>query len=102
MIDDLFAFAQMDLINYYTLYDFFEYLTNETEYLPWRAAFKGFESITKRFKDDDLVQNFIFKILDVVRSKMEFENSFDSVMDVYKRNLFLKMLCKYKHKDCHN
>lgn len=85
MIDDLFTFAYMDLIDYKKVFHFLEYLTKETEYLPWRSTFKGFDIISKRLKDNERkrFQKFLFKILDGVYHKVKFKGA--HILELYKR-----------------
>ncbi|XP_065359942.1 membrane alanyl aminopeptidase-like [Calliphora vicina] len=102
LIDDLFSFANIGLVSYNKVFYFMEYLAKETEYLPWRAAFKGFNSICKRFSAEQHKHFtvFLFKLLDLVYGKLGFESNNDSVLDVYKRNHIIQWLCKYHHHDC--
>ncbi|TMW48641.1 hypothetical protein DOY81_006271, partial [Sarcophaga bullata] len=102
LIDDLFAFAQTGLRNYDEVLQFMEYLATETEYLPWQAAFKGFEFLTKHFNvvHHDKFKHYLYDIMAKVYEKLGFENSNVTILDIYNRNQVITWLCKYDHEDC--
>lgn len=102
MVDDLLTFARAGLRGYDEVLSFLEYLSNETEYLPWQAAFKGFDILYQRLTlaQHNKFKDYLFEILDNVYKKLGFANSNDSVLDVYNRNKVISWLCKYHHEDC--
>ncbi|XP_065372511.1 uncharacterized protein LOC135964254 [Calliphora vicina] len=104
MVDDLLTFARAGLRGYDEVLNFLEYLANETEYLPWQAAFKGFDTLYQRLTlaQHDKFGDYLFVILDKVYTKLGFENHNDTVLDVYNRNKVISWLCKYHHEDCNN
>ncbi|KAM7364532.1 uncharacterized protein ACRADG_000990 [Cochliomyia hominivorax] len=102
MVDDLLAFARVGLRGYDEVFDFLEYLATETEYLPWQAAFKGFDILYQRLTvaQHDKFSEYLFEIIEKVYQKLGFENPNDTVLDVYNRNKVIQWLCRYNHKEC--
>ncbi|XP_037943906.1 membrane alanyl aminopeptidase-like [Teleopsis dalmanni] len=102
LVDDLFNFARNGSVSYNRVFEFVEYLAFETEYLPWYAAFSGFEHVTKRLplKRQKDFGDFLEKIAKAVYEKLYFENNNDTVLDVYNRNKVINWVCKYRISDC--
>lgn len=102
IIDDLFAYSRNGLRGYDEVFDFIEYLDTEVEYLPWQAAFKGFDTLYYRLTlaQHDKFKDFLFELLDKVYKKLGFENPKDTVLDIYNRNKVINWLCKYHYDDC--
>lgn len=105
IIDDLFTFARAGMKDYDELLEFMEYMATEVEYLPWQAAFKGFDYIAQRLTlaQHHKFQEYLYEILNKVYEKLGFEElELDSVLDIYNRNKLISWLCKYHHKDCND
>ncbi|PIO73861.1 peptidase family M1, partial [Teladorsagia circumcincta] len=58
IISDAFAAALVGRIDYKTVLDLIRYLKDETEYIPWSAAFTGFEELRKHIGNAPQVKNF--------------------------------------------
>lgn len=104
VIDDLFTFGSLGLRGYDEIFEFMEYLNEETEYLPWYAAFKGINTVYQRlnFEQHKEFAPFLYELLDKVYRKLGFEKSDVSVLDIYNRNKVISWLCRYHHEDCNN
>lgn len=104
IIDDLFAFGQAGLKEYDEIFEFMEYLATETEYSPWYAAFKGFNTIYARMTLEQHKEFAVFlhEILEKVYQKLGFENSNVTILDIYNRNRIINWLCRYHHEDCNS
>ncbi|XP_061386751.1 membrane alanyl aminopeptidase-like [Musca vetustissima] len=102
LLDDLFTYARLEIMNYGEVFKFIEYLSGETEYLPWQPAFKAFDLISPRLTLEQHKQfgEFLFDIMSGVYKKLGFENPGDRVLDVYNRNKVISWLCRYHHEDC--
>ena len=48
VIDDLFKLARADEIEFDLVFRAANYLANETDYIPWKAAFNSFDYINRR------------------------------------------------------
>ena len=104
VIDDLFTYGSMGLRGYDEIFEFMEYLKEETEYLPWFAAFKGINTVYQRmtFEEHKEFAPFLYELLDKVYKKLGFEKSDVTVLDIYNRNKVISWLCRYHHEDCNN
>ncbi|XP_030573301.1 membrane alanyl aminopeptidase-like [Drosophila novamexicana] len=105
IIDDLFNFALAGLIDYVEVFEFMEYMSTETEYIPWYAAYVGMERIAKRLTPQQLpnFNNYLSDIAVTVLDKLGVGwNSGDKVLDVYNRNMQVAWLCKYQNPNCTN
>lgn len=67
MINDALTFARADLLTYEKALQLVRYLKNETDYVPWTAAFSSFSFILGRFKPDE---RHIFEVC--IRLEFEF------------------------------
>ncbi|XP_073820302.1 membrane alanyl aminopeptidase-like [Musca autumnalis] len=102
LVDDLFTYGRIGLMGYDEVFKFMEYLSRELEYLPWQPAFKAFEMLSTRMTlmQHEQFGTFLFDILSGVYKKLGFENSKDTILDVYNRNKVITWLCRYHHEDC--
>ncbi|XP_037943910.1 membrane alanyl aminopeptidase-like [Teleopsis dalmanni] len=102
LVDDLFNFARNGSVSYDRVIQFMEYLAFETEYLPWYAAFSGFEHVAKRLplKRQKDFGDFLKEITEAVYKKLGFVNKDNTILDVYNRNKVINWVCKYGIEDC--
>ncbi|XP_032593612.2 membrane alanyl aminopeptidase-like [Drosophila grimshawi] len=104
-IDDLFNFASIGSIDYVEVFQFMEYMSIETDYIPWYAAFLGMTRVAKRLTPEQLpnFNKYLSDITDAVYKKLGVSwSSKDKVLDVYNRNKQVAWLCKYQSEDCNN
>lgn len=59
IVDDSLNLARGNQLSYEQALHTIQYLKNETEYVPWYAAFSNFDFILNRFKNDE---STIFKV----------------------------------------
>ncbi|KAH8311141.1 hypothetical protein KR044_004564, partial [Drosophila immigrans] len=105
IIDDLFNFAHSGIIDYADVFEFLEYLRTETEYIPWYAAYHGMERIVRRLSPQQLphFEKYLRNITSIVFNELTTKSSkYDSVLDVYNRDLQVSWLSKYQNSDCNN
>ncbi|XP_017873372.1 PREDICTED: membrane alanyl aminopeptidase [Drosophila arizonae] len=103
IIDDLFNLALIGLNNYAEVFEFMEYMSTETEYIPWYAAYVGMDKVAMRLTPDQLpnFKKYLIDITDGVYAKLGVRwASNDTVLDVYNRNKMVSWLCKYHHFKC--
>ncbi|EDV92816.1 membrane alanyl aminopeptidase [Drosophila grimshawi] len=105
LVDDLFNFAHADMIDYVDVLKFMEYMSTETDYIPWYAAYEGLTRVSKRLTPQQLpnFNKYLSDITAAVYNKLGVSwSSNDKVLDVYNRNLQVAWLCKYQSEDCNN
>lgn len=59
IVDDVLNLARFSYSNYQTAILIVDYLQNEIDYIPWKAAFNNFDYILARFKPDE---ELLFKV----------------------------------------
>lgn len=77
IIDDALNIASASLLSYDKALDIVTYLQNETEYAPWKAAFRNFEIILSRFKTNEaniFEVNWVFVYVLELFSKIEMKS----------------------------
>ncbi|KAH8312882.1 hypothetical protein KR044_013460, partial [Drosophila immigrans] len=105
IINDLFNFAHAGMIDYADVFEFLEYLSGETRYIPWYAAYHGMERVIRRLTPQQLphFEKYLGNITNLYMSLRGTKSSkYDSVLDVYNRDLQVSWLCKYQNADCNN
>ncbi|XP_012252261.2 uncharacterized protein LOC105683883 [Athalia rosae] len=104
IVDDLLNLARAGYVDYETALDGLQFLTNEFEYLPWKAAFNALEYLNRRFAGysvESLYENYILAILDKVYDYVGFvEQAEDSRLKILLRNDVLSWTCKLGHTNC--
>lgn len=104
IVDDLFNLARAGQISYNLTLEVIEYLETETNYIPWTAAFNGFNFLTIRLGNDttdfnSYIQDLTWKAYD----KLGFvEGTNDRALDIYLRTKILSWACRYGSTDCIN
>lgn len=58
LIDDLFNLGDTGHVNYGKILSATQYLEHETNYLPWKAAFRGLFVLENTLKDNDIFDLF--------------------------------------------
>ncbi|XP_034485022.1 membrane alanyl aminopeptidase-like [Drosophila innubila] len=103
LVNDLFNFASVGMIDYAEVFQFLEYLSKEVEYIPWFAAYDGLQDVVRRLTPQQLThfEKYLRDITAAVYSKLGvFWSSEDNVLDVYNRDMQVAWLCKFKNSDC--
>lgn len=102
LIDDLFNFARVGMLDYDKLFEFMEYLQNETEYLPWYAMFSNMPLVAQRLtlQQQKVFVKYLQDIMSKVFKHLGFSGSNDTVLDIYNRNKVVSWACKYHLFEC--
>ncbi|XP_015127586.1 putative aminopeptidase-2 [Diachasma alloeum] len=104
IIDDLLNLARAGYTNYVTALSATEYLTQETNYIPWRAAFNGLSYLTKTFAGREInswYKKHIQKILSPIYEKLSFnEPKPDTHYNKLLRRYVINWACAFDLKDC--
>ncbi|XP_063990680.1 putative aminopeptidase-2 isoform X2 [Diachasmimorpha longicaudata] len=104
IIDDLLNLARAGYTNYVTALSATEYLTQETNYIPWRAAFNGLSYLTKKFTGREInswYKKHIQKILSPIYEKLSFdEPKNDSHYNKLLRRYVVNWACAFDLKEC--
>lgn len=103
IIDDALRIASDSYLSYEKALHIVQYLQNETDYIPWKAAFDNFEFILNRFKSNEarLFEEFVLKLLNRVYEHLGFYGKVnDTSLDILNRLNVLKYACKLGHKQC--
>ncbi|XP_043289822.1 uncharacterized protein [Venturia canescens] len=105
LIDDLLILAQAGQIDYKTALSATQYLINETNYIPWRAAFNGLVYLNGQLKNRgdiyQLYKTHILTILNPIFQKLGFnETASDSHYDKLLRRYVVKWMCDFDEGSC--
>lgn len=101
IIDDALRIASVSYLSYEKALHIVQYLQNETDYIPWKAAFDNFEFILNRFKPTEArtFEEFELKLLNRVYEHLGFYGKAnDTSLDILNRHNILKHACKLGHK----
>lgn len=91
------------MLSYEKALNIVHYLQNETDYIPWTAAFDNFDHILNRFKPNEarIFEEYVLKLLNHVYKYLGFQGKAnDTRLDIYNRINVLKYACKLGHKQC--
>ncbi|KAH8395864.1 hypothetical protein KR215_007997, partial [Drosophila sulfurigaster] len=105
IIDDLFHFSYAGMIDYADVFEFLEFLSTETEYIPWRAAYNGIESVVRRLTPQQLpyFEKYLTNITTLVFSLQGTKSErYEGIFTKYNREMHVKWLCKYQNVNCNN
>lgn len=104
ILDDAFALARSNHIQYNTLLDLMKYVSRETDYVPLYSFFQGVSVVDRLMKTStnyEQFQTFIKNLLSKVYTTLSTdEKDNDSHTDKLNRINVLKWMCDYGHKDC--
>ncbi|XP_036342051.1 aminopeptidase N-like [Rhagoletis pomonella] len=102
LVDDLFNFARVAMLDYDRVFEFMEYLAHETEYLPWNAMFSNLPRVSQRLtvQQHKHLISYLSDIMAKVYKHLGFGRSNDTVLDIYNRNKVISWACMYHLFDC--
>uniref|UniRef100_A0A7G3AWD7 Aminopeptidase N n=1 Tax=Lutzomyia longipalpis TaxID=7200 RepID=A0A7G3AWD7_LUTLO len=104
IVDDLLALAQSDNVPYTTVFDMLQYLLDEQEYVPWRAALTHFEFISKRIPNNHrkLFNNYLKFLIGNTYERLGFlpKSPNDPPLEILHRGLIASWACRVAHKPC--
>ncbi|XP_044004939.1 uncharacterized protein LOC122850036 isoform X2 [Aphidius gifuensis] len=104
IIDDLLNLARANYVDYSVALSATEYLIQETDYIPWRAAFNGFTYLNKVFAGKDiynLYKTHILTSLKPIYKKLgSNEIKGESHVDKILRRYIFNWACEFNDQDC--
>lgn len=97
LIDDLFNFARVAMLDYEDVFHFLGYLVHETDYLPWHTVFSNLPRIAQRLttQQQKNFTRFLTSTMFKVYIPMSFTLTNLTVRDTYNRNNVISWACKY-------
>ncbi|XP_013106936.1 membrane alanyl aminopeptidase [Stomoxys calcitrans] len=102
VVDDLFNLARASVVDYDLALDILQYLSTETHYLPWTAAFNGYNYLVIRLGTD--TSDFAYYIREMTSKTYDLlgfeEKVNDTSLDIYNRAKILSWSCKFGKDDC--
>ncbi|XP_032291603.1 membrane alanyl aminopeptidase [Drosophila virilis] len=105
IINDLFNFAYIGMLDFADIFKFLEYMSGEVDYVPWYAAYEGMARVAKRLPTEHL-SNFGKYLGDITASVQKSLGvslrANDTVLDVYNRNKQVAWLCRYQDQNCNS
>ncbi|XP_046398919.1 aminopeptidase N isoform X2 [Ischnura elegans] len=104
LLDDALNLARAGLLDYGTALSVTRYLSQETEYLPWKAAFSALgyiDSMLVRTGGFEKFKSYMLSLIDNIYKQTGFSDSpRDEQLTVYKRVSVLGWACSLGHEDC--
>lgn len=103
ILDDVFNLARGGLLDYQLVFDILDYLPTETDYIPWFAALRGLNYISRRMAghNSELFGNYVKKTFENLYQHLGFQpKRSDRQTEIYNRVQVLQWLCKYNHEEC--
>ncbi|KAL7288625.1 hypothetical protein TKK_0017359 [Trichogramma kaykai] len=107
LIDDLFNLARAGEIGYDIILSATDYLVNETDYVPWKAALTNLNYLTKRFVGRGFVEqaykDYVINLLEPSFKRLGFfDKKDDKHTDILLRKVVLETLCAFGYEKCIN
>ncbi|KAG8230287.1 hypothetical protein J437_LFUL010190 [Ladona fulva] len=104
LLDDALNLARASLLDYGTALGVTRYLSQETEYLPWKAAFSALgylDSMLIRTGGFEKFKSYMLSLMENIYKHTGFTDSIrDEQLTVYKRVSVLGWACSLGHNDC--
>ncbi|XP_023311613.1 aminopeptidase N-like [Anoplophora glabripennis] len=104
IIDDLFNLARTNKTQYTLALNIASYLSNETSYYPWYAAFNGYDFLLRRVGDSKLGKaissNLLDQLSELYKSVPFSKVNADDQIYTHKQVLALTWACKLGNQDC--
>nr|XP_053651337.1 aminopeptidase N-like isoform X1 [Cherax quadricarinatus] len=104
IIDDAMNLARADQVAYDTALEVYNYLGQETEYVPWATAINNLAYLKDMFSRTGgygALKNYLLDILVPLYNMLGFiDSQSDPLLDQYKRQKALTWACELEHQDC--
>lgn len=105
IIDDLLNLARTGLLDYRTALDGLQYLQQEKNYLPFKAAFKGLDYLTQRFSGNEvnyvLYKKYVLSLIENVYQTLGYvDRKKDDRLTIQLRRELNDLACKFGHEEC--
>jgi aminopeptidase N len=109
IIEDSFHLARAKQLDYQIALSLTEYLFEETEFIPWQAAFRSFSFFDLTLNDASTqteysyFKQYVIYLLTPMYNRLGFNNrQIDSYFTILFRRSVLNLMCQYGHKDAVN
>ncbi|OXU26579.1 hypothetical protein TSAR_012204 [Trichomalopsis sarcophagae] len=107
VIDDLFNLARVGAVEYDLVLSGTQYLAQETNFIPWQAALKGFNYLKKRLTGHPEIYNqfksHVLSLIVPIYQKLGFDDiKGESLLDAHLRELILQWSCTLDSNKCVN
>lgn len=106
LIDDSLNLARAGYIDYDIALNLSKYLTNETNYLPWKSMTSASAYLNQRIEGDaeikKLYNKYALQLVEKAYNEYGFNEDMekDSLLHQLTRELVLSWACRFGHKDC--
>ncbi|XP_025415668.1 aminopeptidase N-like isoform X2 [Sipha flava] len=104
LIDDAMSLSRAGYLSYQTSLDLTKYLYHETEYVPWKSAYRSFtylhQMLIKTAIYDKLKAYVLHLISPMYKITGFADNPRDDQLVIYKRFSLLSCACELGHSDC--
>ena len=104
LMDDALNLARAGILDYPTALKVTEYLTQETNYIPWSSAVTGFvylEDMMKRSSGFGELKHYLLTTLQPLYDRLGFQEvPGETFLDEKLRILMLRVLCRLDHPEC--
>ncbi|XP_011707141.1 PREDICTED: aminopeptidase N-like, partial [Wasmannia auropunctata] len=104
IVDDLLNLGRAGYLDYVTVYDGLRYLSKETHYLPFKAAFNGLEFLNKRFTgslERSLFKAYVKSLIENIHLQLKYDdNENDGRLKILLRRDVNNWLCKLDNIEC--
>ncbi|XP_015184597.1 PREDICTED: uncharacterized protein LOC107070683 [Polistes dominula] len=105
IIDDLLNLARAGLLDYQVALDGLQYLRQEKNYLPFKAAFRGLDYLTQRFSGDEtnyiLYKKHVLSLIENIYQELGYvDRKNDDRLTVQLRRELNDLACKFDHEQC--
>ncbi|KAK2581484.1 hypothetical protein KPH14_005150 [Odynerus spinipes] len=105
IVDDLLNLARAGLLDYKVALNGLQYLQRETNYLPFKAAFRAFDYLTQRFSGDEfnfaLYKSYVLSLIENVYQSLGYDDlNSDDRLTVQLRRELNDLACKFGHEEC--
>lgn len=93
IVDDLFALGRTKNLPYSKIFDYMEFLNTTDNYYVWVPAFKGFDFLLKRFKEEAKIKAQIIRLIKERMPDFDLHED-ESELDVIKKSLIFEWQCR--------
>ncbi|XP_012288914.1 putative aminopeptidase-2 isoform X2 [Orussus abietinus] len=104
IIDDLFNLARANLVDYRTAFNGLQYIRNEMNYIPFKAALTALEFLRQRFDGQSEYNEFrkiVLVMIEKTYNKLGFEDrKQDDWLTIFLRRELNEWACKLDHEEC--
>ncbi|XP_022181225.1 aminopeptidase N-like isoform X1 [Myzus persicae] len=104
LIDDAMSLSRAGYLSYQTSLDLTKYLYHETEYVPWKSAYRSFTYLHQMLIKTSIYDKLKAYVLHLISPMYKItgfaDNPRDDQLVIYKRSNLLSCACELGHTDC--